>query len=145
MKLSYMYKALANKNSNRLKRFIFSSAAVLSVLFILSPAIASASPSSPVDYVKNIAATPIDCNEGLTREKCGITNYIFIFINVLSAILGIVITISIIVAGIQYSASAGNPQAVEASKKRISNAILALVTFAFMYGFLQWIVPGGIL
>ncbi len=87
----------------------------------------------------------INCKEGIGKDNCGITKYIIIFINVLSAILGIVITISIIVAGIQYSASAGNPQAVEASKKRISNAILALVVFAFMFGFLQWIVPGGVL
>lgn len=140
-----MYKILANKNSNRLKRLVFSLVAVLSMLFILSPVIASASPASSVNYVKNIAATPIDCNKDLTKENCGITKYVFIFINVLSATLGIVITISIIVAGIQYSASAGNPQAVEASKKRITNAALALLTFAFMYGFLQWIVPGGLL
>ena len=140
-----MYKKLANKKSNRIKHLIFSSVAVFSVLFLLSPIVVSAAPISPANYVKNFAETPIDCNDGLTREKCGITNYIFILINVLSAILGIVITISIIIAGIQYSASAGNPQAVEASKKRITNAALALLTFAFMYGFLQWIVPGGIL
>ena len=90
-------------------------------------------------------SSSINCQDGIGAENCGITRYILIFINILAAILGIVVTISIIIAGIQYSASAGNPQAVEASKKRITNAALALLTFAFMYGFLQWIVPGGLL
>ncbi len=105
---------------------------------------------TPVETSNGKVALPgdessINCKNGIGKDDCGITKYIIIFINVLSAILGVVITISIIVAGIQYSASAGNPQAVEASKKRISNAILALVVFAFMFGFLQWIVPGGVL
>ena len=86
-----------------------------------------------------------DCKEGLDPEKCGITRYIVLFINVLSAALGVIVTGVIIVAGIQYSASGSNPQATAAAKKRIPNAVLALVFFVAMYGFLQWIVPGGVL
>ena len=80
----------------------------------------------------------------LDPANCGITGYVLILINVLSATLGVAVTAVIIVAGIQYSASAGNPQATAAAKKRITNAVLALVFFAGMYGFLQWIVPGGV-
>ena len=87
----------------------------------------------------------VDCKNSLKPNECGITKYIVLLINVLSATLGVVVTAVIIVAGIQYSASAGNPQAAAAAKKRITNAILALVFFACMYGFLQWIVPGGVL
>ena len=81
----------------------------------------------------------------LDPENCAITGYVLILINVLSATLGVAVTAVIIIAGIQYSASAGNPQATAAAKKRITNAALALVFFAAMYGFLQWIVPGGVL
>jgi hypothetical protein len=78
-------------------------------------------------------------------ENCIIIKYVQIFINILSGLVGVAVIGSLIVGGIQYSASAGDPQAVAAARKRISNALFALLAFALMYGFLQWIVPGGVL
>lgn len=96
-----------------------------------------------------------DCNPGvdgntgvkpeLTADNCGIVRYILFFTNILSALVGIVVVAVIIVAGIQYTTSAGDPQAAAAAKKRISNAILALIAFGLTYAFLQWVVPGGVL
>ena len=137
-----MYKKNTTKLS-LMNRVIFS----LGLLFAITTAaypvtVSSLSPASPI-----LAATSpqVDCVDNQSAANCGITRYILLFINVLSATLGVVVTIVVIIAGIQYSASAGDPQAIANAKKRISNALLALVLFAFMYGFLQWIVPGGIL
>lgn len=58
--------------------------------------------------------------------------------------VGIIVAIMIAVGGIQYAASGDNPQAVSAAKKRIINALIALVAFGLMYSLLQWLVPGGI-
>jgi len=92
------------------------------------------------------ASDTADCKNGLEDyDTCGITRNIVLLINVLSATLGVVVTAVIITAGIQYSASAGNPQAAAAARQKIVNAALALLFFAGMYGFLQWIVPGGLL
>lgn len=79
----------------------------------------------------------------LTKDNCTIVKYIITFINALSAIVGIVVVIMIVVGGIQYSASRDNPQATAAAKGRIVNAVIALVFFLFAFAFLQWIVPGG--
>ena len=118
--------------------------ALLFIFSIISfpVSVSAVSMSSPI-----LAATSpkVDCVDNQSAANCGITRYILLFINVLSATLGVVVTIVIITAGIQYSASGGDPQAIASAKKRIANALLALVLFAFMYGFLQWIVPGGIL
>ncbi|CAN5680028.1 hypothetical protein BH23PAT1_BH23PAT1_4190 [soil metagenome] len=84
-----------------------------------------------------------DCTR-LTRADCGIINYLWIFINVLSGIVGIVVASMIIIAGIQYSASKNDPAAVAAAKQKITNAVTALVMYIFLYSFLQWLVPGGI-
>jgi hypothetical protein len=62
----------------------------------------------------------------------------------LSALVGIVVTASIIIGGIQYSAAGDNPQAVAAARKRIFNAVLALLIYGLLYGFLNFIIPGGI-
>ena len=86
-----------------------------------------------------------DCNESLAADKCGITAVIINITNLLSALVGVVTIIMIIIGGIQYSASSGDPNAANAAKKRITNALLALVIFGFIYAFLQWVVPGGAL
>lgn len=96
------------------------------------------------DGVKCKVVAECDDPNGLNTENCGILEYLAIFINVLSGLVGVAVIGSIIVAGIQYSASAGDAQAVAAAKKRISNALLALLVFALTYSFLQWLVPGGV-
>lgn len=80
-------------------------------------------------------------------KSCVDTNPIFVILtdalNFLSALVGIVVIGSIILGGIQYSASHGDPGAVAKAKKRIVNALLAFVSYIFLYAFLQWLIPGG--
>lgn len=77
-------------------------------------------------------------------DDCGLVEqYAIPFLNFLGAVVGLVVTISIVVGGIQYASSADDPQKVAAAKSRIANAVIALVAFLFLYGFLQWVVPGG--
>jgi hypothetical protein len=86
-----------------------------------------------------------DCNEDvLTPENCGIIAYIRLFTDALSVLVGIVVVMMIVIGGIQYSSAGNNPQAVAGAKKRISQALFALVAYIFMFAFLQWIVPGGV-
>lgn len=86
-----------------------------------------------------------DCTDAnLNQNNCGIIYYLKMFINVLSAMVGIVVIGVIIVGGIQYATSAGDPGAAAAAKKRIINALIALVMFFLTYAFLQWVVPGGL-
>lgn len=88
----------------------------------------------------------VECDKGdISAKNCGITRYLNMLINLLSGLVGITVVGVLIIGGIQYSTSAGDPQAAAAARKRISNAVLALVAFGMMYGFLQWIVPGGVL
>lgn len=92
-------------------------------------------------FVKN------DCNDGgaLSSSNCGIIKYLVIFINVLAALAGVIMVGSLVFAGIQYAASADDPNIISAAKKRIRDTIIALAAFIFMYSFLQWIIPGGVL
>lgn len=63
----------------------------------------------------------------------------------LSAGVGIVIVLMIIIGGIQYITSQGNPQATASAKNRITNAIIALFLFIFMAAILNFLIPGGLL
>lgn len=86
------------------------------------------------------------CDPGATCDKnnCDfITKYLNPFINLFTIIFGLLAAISLIIGGIQYASSAGDPQKASAAKGRISKTVMAFFAYAFLYGFLQFLVPGG--
>lgn len=83
--------------------------------------------------------------EVLNRDNCKIIDYLVIGINFLSAVAGMAITASIMIAGYQYMTARDNAGQIQAARTRITWAIVALLIFIFMYGFLNWLVPGGVL
>jgi hypothetical protein len=83
----------------------------------------------------------LKCNQ----DKCDfIGKYINPAITAFTAAFGIIAVISLILGGITYASSAGDPQKVAAGKKRIFNTIVAIVAYFFLYGFLQFLIPGGL-
>lgn len=86
----------------------------------------------------------VDCrNENMDCNP--VTKYINPLINSLAVLVGIAVTIGIIVGGIQYASSGGDPQKAAAGKQHIKMAVIALVGFFFMYAFLAFLLPEGML
>lgn len=81
-----------------------------------------------------------NCPQG----QCIIDHYVNPAINILAALVGIGVTLSIIIGGIQYASSEDNAQKVAAAKEKIIKAVFVLVGFFVLYGFLNWAVPGGL-
>jgi hypothetical protein len=92
---------------------------------------------------------PTDCSSSdgkpLDPGNCQILKRLLEFTNLLSGLVAVIVIAVIIIGGIQYSAAGGDPQKVAGAKKRIYNAIFAFIAYIFMYSFLQWVVPGGVL
>jgi len=65
-------------------------------------------------------------------------------INVLSSLVALIVIISIVFGGIQYTTAGGDPQKVAAAKSRIVNSVMAFFVFVFIFAFLQYLVPGGL-
>ncbi len=88
------------------------------------------------------AASSATCANG----NCDlVAKYLNPTISVLSVMIGIAAVISYIIAGIQYSSSAGDPQKAAKARSRIISTTLALVAYIFFYAFLEFLIPGGIL
>ena len=83
-----------------------------------------------------------DCLKGTKTSQ--IMNLLNIGINILTGFVAVGAVIMLIIAGIQYTASNGNPKAVADAKQRMYNVFIGLVAFAFMWAFLMWLIPGGI-
>lgn len=77
-------------------------------------------------------------------NNCGLMKVVRGFIAFFIAFAGVAIVISIIIGGIQYSMSAGDPSKATAARRRIINAIIALIFFFFLFALLNFLVPGGI-
>lgn len=73
-----------------------------------------------------------------------ILDLMFAFVRFLSVGVGIVIILALIMSGIQYSASEGNPEASAKAKKRAQNALIGLFIYMFAWSILQFIIPGGV-
>jgi hypothetical protein len=73
-----------------------------------------------------------------------INKYISPFILLLTALVGVLAVVSIIVAGIQYSMSADDPGAVSKAKNRIFQTVIGLFAYFFLFAFLNFLIPGGL-
>ncbi|MDO4902584.1 MAG: hypothetical protein Q4A21_03490 [bacterium] len=58
--------------------------------------------------------------------------------------IGVSATLSIVIAGVIYATAAGDSGKVSKAKTMIMNTVIGLVAYAFMWAFLQWLIPGGV-
>ena len=75
----------------------------------------------------------------------GIWAILGIVLNVMIITVGALGILGIVISGIQYTTSSGDPAQMTKAKKRIVEILIGLAAFGLMYVFLEWIIPGGIL
>lgn len=90
-------------------------------------------------------AVHISINLGCRHKGNPILDMLFAVIRFLSIGVGFVIVGSLIVAGIQYTTSRGDPQATAKALGRVANTVGALLLFIFAYAILNWLIPGALL
>lgn len=85
-----------------------------------------------------------NCIDNDPAKGGAIIIYLRLLLKFMAGLIGAVILLMLVIAGIQYITSAGDPGAIKGAKNRIINAITALVLFLSAYAILSFIVPGGI-
>ncbi len=86
----------------------------------------------------------ISLNIGCRGENNPIVDMTFAFIRFLSVGVGVVAVGSIVLGGIQYTTSAGDPKKTAAAIERISSTLIALLIYFLIFAILNWLVPSGI-
>ena len=125
------------------KALLIYSLLVLFTAILLPTSVAFAANTCGDGVNGKAVVTSIDI--GCAGKGNPIADMTFGIIRFLSAGVGLVIVGSVIVAGIQYSASNGDPQAASKAKARISSTLIALLIFIFSYTLLNYLTPGGFL
>ncbi len=87
----------------------------------------------------------LESNDLPVQDQPFFKDYLIPIVNILSGGVVALAAVFMVVAGVQYSTGRDNPQMVAAAKARIVNVLIGLLAYLFIYGFLQWIIPGGAL
>ena len=83
------------------------------------------------------------CVEG-TDDGSAIFSVLNVVLTVLTYGVGIAGTIGIVIVGIQLLTAKDNAAQYAAAKTRFIAIVIGLAAYAVMWGFLQWLLPGGI-
>lgn len=78
-------------------------------------------------------------------NNSGILDVTFAIIRFLSIGVGLVVVGSMVVAGIQYTTSRGDPKATAEAETRIKATVIALLIYIFAYAILNYVLPKGFL
>jgi uncharacterized membrane protein YqhA len=65
------------------------------------------------------------------------------FINILGVLIVVGASAMLVFAGVEYIAAADSPDRVKSAKQKITNVIIGVLAFFFLYAFMQWLIPGG--
>jgi len=71
--------------------------------------------------------------------------YLKLVLKLVNSLIGGIIILVLVIAGIQYITAAGDPANIKRAKGRIINATVALVLYLMMFAILNFLVPGGVL
>lgn len=74
-----------------------------------------------------------------------IKRYVNPAITLLSFMVGLAVVIGILIGGIEYIGSAGDPAKAAKGKDHIWNAIIALIVYLFLFALLNFLIPGGLI
>jgi hypothetical protein len=132
----------------QLRIVILAAPLCLLVLSFSMPAMASAGlvcGGGKDAYGKANPTVRMSFNLGCTGHGNPILDVTFAIIRFLSAGVGLVIVGSMIVAGIQYIGSRGDPNATAQAINRIRSNVIALLLYIFGFAILNYIIPGQLL
>jgi hypothetical protein len=115
------------------------------ILKIFTFSIASTIIGAPMAFAQStstscggVNTSVINCN-----NPNGVMGVLMLIVNILSAGIVIAAIGGIAYASVMYTTSGGSPDKVKQAKTIITNVVIGLVAYAFLWSFLNYITPGG--
>ena len=92
----------------------------------------------------NVKTSLVDCEDG-SGTGGPIVRMLVQLINFLAVGVGIAVAGGITWGGFVYSQANGNSSKTQEGVSIITNSVIGLLLFIFMYAIINWLVPGGLL
>lgn len=125
----------------KIKTYILTLAFILATTFMATvPLIASASTCVDKDG-QTVTTSVISCpNSG----RGIIWDVLTVGVNFLAAGVGLAVVAGIVFGAVTYATAAGSAEQAKKGISFITNAVIALLLFIFMYAIINFLVPGGL-
>jgi hypothetical protein len=123
--------------------FMFMSAPLFSYVGVSAAAGLSIPKSTGIYKCTDLPASPTSAQQAKCLQDNPISQWIIFFVNLLSVVIVIGGTAMILFAGVQYITAADSPDRIKTAKQKITNVIIGIIAYFFLYAFLQWLIPGG--
>lgn len=78
-------------------------------------------------------------------ENTPLFTFLVLVINILTAGVGIVAVGGVVYGAILYTSAGNSPDQTKKAIEIIRNVVFGIVAYAFMYSFLNFIIPGGLI
>lgn len=104
-------------------------------LFLIQLPLTARADVNPLKSLKNVGDKAYNTTVAPQPIEVVVGN----MVKIILSFVGIIFMILIIAGGIQWMTSGGNEQAIETAKKRIVNAVIALVIITVAYALAYWI------
>lgn len=86
-----------------------------------------------------------DAEEDTTDpQSSAIWAVLLIAVNILTALVGVAALGGLIYGAILYTSAGSSPDKVKKARSVFTNVVVGIVAYAFMYAFLNFLIPGGI-
>jgi len=89
----------------------------------------------------------IECGDSTSSTEIkdsGIWKLLLLVINILTAGVGVAAVAGIVYGSILYASAADSVEQTKKALSTIINVVVGLLAYAFMYAFLNFIIPGGL-
>lgn len=77
-------------------------------------------------------------------SKSGIFQLLIWIMRIMTGVVGIAAIGALVYAGILYGSSSGQSAQITKAKTIITDVVIGLVAYGFMFIILNWLIPGGI-
>ena len=122
---------------------VLGSLGLLALLAVWSiPSVAAAAPAVGQNDTTISSSPETTCANAFSPDNCEARQTLESVLNLMAILVMPLVSIMIIIGGIQYAAAGDNSDAINAARARIYKAILALVFFIILWSFLKWLIPG---
>lgn len=117
---------------------------LMALAITLTPVAALAAGTCTDSDGQTITTSVLDC-PGSTEGRALIWQLLTIGVNFLAVGVGLAVVAGIVFGAFTYASAGGNAEQTKKGISYITNAVIGLLLFIFMYAIINFLVPGGVL
>ena len=116
-------------------------ALVLAVTVVGGALVARPAYAASCSENKKVQTSILNGDEACTEEGSGIKNLLVLVVDIMTAGVGVLGVVGIVIVGIQYLTASGNEEKTRKAKRRLFEIVLGVAAFVLLAALIKFLVP----